>query len=73
MLTGDDKSKLVLYEIVLRGTILAIIITIPSIIAFVFSWMILEDLTYAIILGTVIHFIVMGFSLKISKKILIKK
>jgi len=72
-LTGDDKSKLVLYEIVLRGTILAIIITIPSIIAFVFSWMILEDLTYAIILGTVIHFIVMGFSLKISKKILIKK
>jgi len=73
LLTGDDKSKLVLYEIVLRGTILAIIITIPSIIAFVFSWMILEDLTYAIILGTVIHFIVMGFSLKISKKILIKK
>jgi hypothetical protein len=35
--------------------------------------MILEDLISAAILGAVVHFIAMGFSLKISKKILIKK
>jgi len=57
----------------LKGTIIAIIITVPSVIAFVISWMILEDLVSAAILGAVVHFIAMGFSLKISKKILIKK
>jgi len=72
-LTDDDKSTLTIREIILKGTIIAIIITVPSVIAFVISWMILEDLISAAILGAVIHFIAMGFSLKISKKILIKK
>jgi len=69
----NNKSKLSVREIVLRGTILAIIITVPSIITFVISWIVLEDLIFAAILGAVVHFISMGFSLKISKKILIKK
>jgi len=72
-LTDDDKSTLTIREIILKGTIIAIIITVPSVIAFVISWMILEDLISAAILGAVVHFIAMGFSLKISKKILIKK
>jgi len=72
-LSDGDKSKLSLHEIVLRGTIIAIIITIPSITIFVICWIVLEDFIYAAILGTVVHFIAMGFSLKISKKILIKK
>jgi hypothetical protein len=37
------------------------------------SWFILEDFMVAVILGGIIHFIAMGFGLKISKKILIKK
>jgi len=72
-LLTNNKSKLSVREIVLRGTILAIIITVPSIITFVISWIVLEDLIFAAILGAVVHFISMGFSLKISKKILIKK
>jgi len=69
----NNKSKLSVREIVLRGTILAIIITVPSIIIFVISWIVLEDLIFAAVLGAVVHFTSMGFSLKISKKILIKK
>ena len=73
MLSDATKSKLSISEIVLKGTIIAAIITIPSIMAFLLTWFILEDFMVAVILGGIIHFIAMGFGLKISKKILIKK
>jgi len=71
----DDKqsTKLTMREIVLRGSIIAIIITIPSIIAFVLTWVFLDDLIYALILGAMVYFIAMIISLKISKKFLVKK
>lgn len=52
---------------------MATILTIPSIIAFLITWTILDNLINAAIVGGVVHFIAMGFSLKISKKILVKK
>jgi hypothetical protein len=73
MLSDATKSKLSIFEIVLKGSIIAAIITIPSIVAFLFSWLILDDFMIAVILGGIVHFIAMGFGLKISKKILIKK
>ncbi|WP_420546030.1 hypothetical protein [Nitrosopumilus sp.] len=45
----------------------------PSLIAFILTWIIFDDMIAGAILGAVIHFIAMGFSLKISKKILVKK
>lgn len=72
-MSDDEQSKLSISKIALRGTIIAAIITIPSIIAFILTWTILDNLIYAIILGAVVHFIAMGFSLKISKIILAKK
>ena len=72
-MSENDSSKLSISQIALRGTVIAVIITIPSIIAFVIAWGVLDDVWYAIILGGVVHFIAMGFSLKISKKILVKK
>jgi hypothetical protein len=72
-LSDNKESKLSIREIALRGTIIAVIITVPSIISFVITWKISDNLLYAVILGAIIHFIAMGFSLKISKKILIKK
>jgi len=71
----DDKqsTKLTMREIVLRGSIIAIIITIPSIIAFILTWVFLDDLIYALILGAMVYFIAMIISLKISKKFLVKK
>jgi hypothetical protein len=73
MLSDTTKSKLSIPEIVLKGTIIAVIITVPSIMAFLLSWFILNDFMTAVILGGIVHFIAMGFGLKISKKILIKK
>ena len=71
---SDDKNPVPLTkrEIILRGTVIAVIITVPSLIAFVLTWIILDDLMIGAILGVIIHFIAMGFSLKISKKLLVK-
>jgi len=71
----DDEisTKLTIREIVLRGSIIAIITTIPSIIAFLLTWVFLDDLIYGVILGAMVYFIAMIFSLKISKKFLVKK
>ncbi|MDC0218118.1 hypothetical protein OAJ86_03750 [Nitrosopumilus sp.] len=72
-MSDPSKSKLKISEIMLKGTIMATILTVPSIIAFLITWVILDNLINAAIVGGVIHFIAMGFSLKISKKILVKK
>jgi len=72
-LSDDNHSKLSIKEIEIRGTIIAVILTVPSLISFVIAWTVLDNLLYAAILGGVVHFIAMGFSLKISKKLRVKK
>jgi len=73
ILSDPSKSKLKISEIMLKGTIMATILTVPSIITFLITWIILDNLINAAIVGGVVHFVAMGFSLKISKKILVKK
>ena len=73
LLPNSAKSQLKISEIILKGTIMGAIVTIPSIIAFLITWIVLDNLITAIIVGAIVHFIAMGFSLKISKKILVKK
>lgn len=73
MNSNDKSDKFTMKDIFLKGTIIAIIVTAPSLLFFVISWIILDDLTQAAIIGAVIHFIAMGFSLKVSKKLLVKK
>lgn len=60
-------------EILLKGTIIAIIISIPSLVSFMVAWVLLDNLLIAALIGIVIHFIAMGFSLKLSKKLLVKR
>lgn len=73
-MTSDNKTgNLTLKDIVLKGSIIAVIVTVPSIMSFVISWIILDDLIQAAIIGAVIHFVAMGFSLKISKKLHVKR
>ena len=73
LLPDSTKSKLKISEIILKGTIMGAIVTIPSILTFLITWIVLDNLITAIIVGAIVHFIAMGFSLKISKKILVKK
>ena len=72
-MSDPSKSKLKISEIIFKGTIMATILTVPSLIAFLIAWTVLDNLINAAIVGGIVHFIAMGFSLKISKKILVKK
>ena len=73
-MSSDNKTgKLTMRDIILKGSIIAVIVTVPSITTFAVSWLILDNFIQAAIMGGVIHFIAMGFSLKISKKLLVKR
>jgi len=67
------QSKNTSNDIFVKGTIIAILITIPSLSSFFIAWYVLNDIILAAIMATIIHFIAMGFSFKISKKIFIKR
>lgn len=73
MTSNNKTGKLTMKDIVLKGSIIAVIVTIPSIASFVIAWIILDNLMQAAIIGAVIHFIAMGFSFKISKKLSVKR
>jgi len=60
-------------DIFVRGTIIAIFTTIPSISTFFAAWYIVNDLILAAIIATIVHVISMAFSFKISKKLFLKK
>ncbi|MFB5621797.1 MAG: hypothetical protein ACE5RO_03215 [Candidatus Nitrosomaritimum yanchengensis] len=68
-----SPDKLTIKEIILKGTIIAIIVVIPSLSIFFVAWVLLDDLFYAAIIGGIVHFMAMGFSLKISKKFFAKE
>jgi preprotein translocase subunit SecF len=72
----DDKKipvNISSTNIFLRGTLIAVIITIPSLTAFFIGWYIIDDLIIAAIIGVVVHFISMIFILKISKRLFASK
>lgn len=74
LLSEDEKPvKLTKKEIFLRGSIIALITTVPSLIVFVVVWFVLDDVMIGAISGAIAHFVAMGFSLKIAKKLLVKK
>ena len=74
LLPEDQKpTKLTKKEIFLRGSIIALITTVPSLVVFVLVWFVLDDVMVGAISGAIAHFVAMGFSLKISKKLLVKK
>lgn len=64
-----DKKPNLAKGIFVKGSIIGVIITIPSLVAFFVSWSITGDKIISLIIGVVVHFIGMGFSLKISKKL----
>jgi len=72
-LSDENKpDKLTTKEIILKGTLIAIFVIIPSLSVFFLAWIILDDLLQAAIIGGIVHFIAMGFSLKISRKFFAK-
>ncbi len=68
-----DPLNISTKEIFTKGSIIAIMVIIPSLVTFGVSWYLLDDLIQAAIIGGVVHFIAMIFSFKISKKIFVNQ
>jgi hypothetical protein len=71
--TNDLPTKPSKTELFLKGSIIALIISIPSLAGFFLTWTILGNLIEAAVVGLAVHFIAMGFAIKIAKKFLGKK
>lgn len=68
----EDGTRLTAAQIAVKGTVIALITIAPSLLAFFVAWTLLDDLFYAVVIGGIVHFVAMGFSLKIAKKLLIR-
>jgi len=51
------------------GTIVALIISVPAIVAFLVAWKYTGNVLTGLIVSVVVYFIAMGLSFKVSKKI----
>lgn len=56
-------------DMLLKGTVVALIALAPSLTVFAVSWIILDDLLYAAAIGAAVHLVSMVVSFKISKRI----
>ncbi len=66
----DGKSsQFTAREILLKGSLIALILTGSSLSTFAIAWFILDDLFMAIIISGIVYLIMMIFSLKILKKL----
>ncbi len=68
-----DLQNISTKELFAKGSIIAIMVIIPSLGIFGISWYILNDLFQAAIIGGVVHLIAMIFSFKISKNFFVNK
>jgi hypothetical protein len=60
-------------DLITKGSLIALIITIPTLIVFFGIWTITDDLIYGAVGGLITNFIALGISFKIVNKKFTKK
>ena len=60
-------------DIVAKGSIIAIIISVPTLIVFFGVWPVSDDLIYGAVAGLITNFVTLGISFKIVSKKFTKK
>lgn len=60
-------------DLLVKGSMLGAIITVPTLAVFLSLWAVTGELLMPAIAGATVHFVAMAFSIKIAKKILIKR
>ena len=73
MLAEPTAKKLTMANIVAKGSLIAIIIAVPSLIVFFVIWTVFDDLIFGAVGGLITNFIALGISFKIVSKKFIKK
>ena len=66
-------KKITMKDIVAKGSIIAIIISVPSLIVFFGVWTISNDLIFGAVAGLITNFVALGISFKVVSKKFTKK
>ena len=73
MLAEPPVKKLTMTDIAAKGSLIAIIIAVPTLIVFFVIWTVFDDLIFGAVGGLITNFIALGISFKIVSKKFIKK
>ena len=73
MLAEPPVKKLTMTAIAAKGSLIAIIISVPTLVVFFAIWTISDDLIYGAVSGLITNFITLGISFKIVSKKFNKK
>ncbi len=66
-------KKITMKDIVAKGSIIAIIISVPTLIVFFGVWTISNDLIFGAVAGLITNFVALGISFKVVSKKFTKK
>jgi hypothetical protein len=67
-LTENSTKKVTTMDLITKGSLIALIITIPTLIVFFGVWTVTDDLIYGAVGGLITNFISLGISFKIVNK-----
>jgi hypothetical protein len=73
MLAEPPAKKLTMTDIAAKGSLIALIISVPTLVVFFAIWTISNDLIYGAVGGLITNFITLGISFKIVSKKFTKK
>ena len=73
MLSEPPVKKLTMTDIAAKGSLIAIIISVPTLVVFFAIWTVSDDLIYGAVGGLITNFITLGISFKIVNKKFSKK
>ena len=73
MLAEPTAKKLTMVNIVAKGSLIAILISVPTLIVFFGIWTVSNDLIFGAVGGLITNFIALGISFKIVSKKFTKK
>ena len=66
-------SKLSSKDILVRGSALGAVLMVPTLVVFLGLWAATGELIMPAIAGAAVHFVALGFSVKIAKRLLVKR
>ncbi len=72
-MTETPEKKITTKDLIAKGSLIAILISVPTLIAFFVIWTVTTDLIFGAVAGLITNFIALGASFKIVNKKFTKK
>jgi len=72
-LTENSVKKITTVDLITKGSLIALLISVPTLIVFFGVWTMTNDLIFGAVAGLITNFIALGISFKIVNKKFTKK